>query len=380
MAEASANLTAKPRTNWLDRRLSLTASDPVPFQSATYFWRVAALVCTIVMAVLMFGTFLYFARPLLLPVLCAIVVGMTLGPYIGSVIARGVPAWLVALLVVLGLIAIANVALILLANPATEMLRRMPEIAAAIKEKLHVFDQPIAAFQQLQIALGADPDKSGVELDATSVATGMLTIVTPAAVQFVLQLILFLGTLFFFIMGRTTFRRQAVNLFSTRDARLRALKILNDIESNLSGYLMVVTIINVCLGVVAIVMAYALGLPYPLLWGALAFALNYVPYVGPGIVYVLLFLVGLLTYPTLLGALAPPAIYMAITLVEGHFLTPAIVGRKVLQVHPLAIFLGIGFWAWLWGPLGAFLAMPILIVARVAFDHLYPQSIADLPD
>jgi predicted PurR-regulated permease PerM len=380
MAEASANLTAKPRTNWLDRRLSLTANDPVPFQSATYFWRVAALVCTIVMAVLMFGTFLYFARPLLLPVLCAIVVGMTLGPYVGSVIARGVPAWLVALLVVLGLIAIANVALILLANPATEMLRRMPEIAAAIKEKLHVFDQPIAALQELQIALGADPDKSGVELNVTSVATGMLTIVTPAAVQFVLQLILFLGTLFFFIMGRTTFRRQAVNLFSTRDARLRALKILNDIESNLSGYLMVVTIINVCLGVVAILMAYALGLPYPLLWGALAFALNYVPYVGPGIVYVLLFLVGLLTYPTLLGALAPPAIYIAITLVEGQFLTPAIVGRQVLQVHPLAIFLGIGFWAWLWGPLGAFLAMPILIVARVAFDHLYPQSIADLPD
>jgi predicted PurR-regulated permease PerM len=305
---------------------------------------------------------------------------MTLGPYVGNVIARGVPAWLVALLVVLGLIAIANIALILLANPATEMLRRMPEIAAAIKEKLHVFDQPIAAFQQLQIALGADPDKSGVDLNVTSVATGILTTITPAAVQFVLQLILFLGTLFFFIMGRTTFRRQAVNLFSTRDARLRALKILNDIESNLSGYLMVVTAINVCLGIVAIVMAYALGLPYPLLWGALAFALNYVPYVGPGIVYVLLFLVGLLTYPTLLGALAPPATYIAITLVEGQFLTPAIVGRQVLQVHPLAIFLGIGFWAWLWGPLGAFLAMPILIVARVAFDHLYPQSIADLPD
>jgi predicted PurR-regulated permease PerM len=380
MAEASANATAKPRTNWLDRRFNLTATDPVPFQSATYFWRVAALVSTIVMAVLMFGTFLYFARPLLLPVLCAIVVGMTLGPYVGNVIARGVPSWLVALLVVLGLIAIANIALILLANPATEMLRRMPEIATAIKDKLHVFDQPVAALQQLQIAFGADPDKSGVELNMTNLAAGVVTIITPAAVQFVLQFILFVGTLFFFIMGRVTFRRHAVNLFSTRDSRLRALKILNDIESNLSGYLMVVTAINVCLGMVAILMAYLLGLPYPLLWGALAFALNYVPYVGPGIVYVLLFLVGLLTYPTLLGALAPPAVYMAITLVEGQFLTPAIVGRQVLQVHPLAIFLGIGFWAWLWGPLGAFLAMPILIVARVVFDHLYPQSIADLPD
>jgi predicted PurR-regulated permease PerM len=375
MAEASGKVAAKPQTNWLDRRFSLTASDPVPFQSATYFWRVTALVCTIVMALLMFGAFLYVARALLLPVLCAVVVGMTFGPYVGAVIARGVPAWLVALLVVLALIGIANIALILLANPAAEMLRRMPEITQAFKDKLHAFDQPIAAFQQLQIALGADPDKS-VELTMTSVAT----VITPAAVQFVLQFILFVGTLFFFIMGRATFRRHAVNWFTTRDARLRALKILNDIESNLSGYLMVVTAINVCLGIVAVLMAYLLGLPYPLLWGALAFALNYVPYVGPSIVYVLLFLVGILTYPTLLGALAPPATYMAITLVEGHFLTPAIVGRQVLQVHPLAIFLGIAFWAWLWGPLGAFLATPILIVARVVFDHLYPQGTADLPE
>ena len=379
MAEAAADVAAKPQANWLERRLSLQASDPVPFQSATYFWRVAALTSTIVMAVLMFGAFLYFARPLLLPVLCAIVVGMTFGPYVGYVIARGVPAWLVALLVVLTLIAIANIALILLANPAAEMLRRVPEIAAAFKEKLHAFDQPIVAFQQLQIALGADPDKS-VDLNMTNVVTGMLTIITPAAVQFVLQFILFIGTLFFFVMGRAMFRRHAVNWFSTRDARLRALKILNDIESNLSGYLMVVTAINLCLGLVAIAMAYLLGLPYPLLWGALAFALNYVPYVGPSIVYVLLFLAGVLTYPTLLGALVPPATYMAITLVEGHFLTPAIVGRQILQVHPLAIFLSIAFWAWLWGPLGAFLATPILIVVRVAFDHLYPQSFADLPE
>ena len=120
-------------------------------------------------------------------------------------------------------------------------------------------------------------------------------------------------------------------------------------------------------------MTWAMGLPAPLLWGALAFTLNYIPYVGPSIMYVLLFVVGLMTYPTLLGALMPPRVFIAITLVEGQFLTPAIVGRQVLQLHPLAIFLGIAFWAWMWGPLGAFLATPILIVARVVLDHLYPR-------
>ena len=111
-----------------------------------------------------------------------------------------------------------------------------------------------------------------------------------------------------------------------------------------------------------------MGLPSPILWGALAFVLNYVPYVGPAIMDVLLFGIGLLTFPTLLGALLPPAVFLAITVVEGQFLTPAIVGRRVLNLHPLAIFLSIAFWAWLWGPVGAFLATPILIIARVALD------------
>lgn len=356
------------------------SEEPVPFESARHFWRAIAQFATIVMCVLMFGTFLYFSRALLLPVLSAVVVGMTFGPYIGWATKRGVPAWLIAIVVVLLLVAAANVALVLLANPAAEMLRQLPDIAEAFKAKLHAFDQPLLALQQLQVALGAEQEKSGIDINLANLFAGVLSIVTPAAVQFVIQLILFVGTLFFFILGRSSFRSHAVNWFSTRNARLRALKILNEIEANLSGYLVVVTAINFCLGVVAIVATWLLGLPYPLLWGALAFSLNYVPYVGPGVMYVLLFLAGIVTYPTLGGALLPPVTYMAITLVEGQFLTPMIVGRRVLQVHALAIFLGIAFWAWLWGALGAFLATPILIIARVAFDHLYPHHKAELPD
>jgi predicted PurR-regulated permease PerM len=207
----------------------------------------------------------------------------------------------------------------------------------------------------------------------------MVTVVTPAAVQLLMQFVLFFGTLFFFIIGRTEFRKYALNWCATRETRLRALKILNDIEDNLGGYLIVVTAINLSLGIVTTIMAYLLGLPAPLLWGFLAFGLNYIPYVGPAIMYVLLFVIGLVTYPTILGALLPPGIFMAITLVEGQFLSPAIVGRQVLSIHPLSIFLGIAFWAWMWGPMGAFLATPILIAGRVVYDHLYPQQKTDLP-
>jgi len=259
------------------------------------------------------------------------------------------------------------------------LIGRAPEYGKAFAEKSRFFDRPLQALSELQAALGLNTSDKSFDFNPSSLITGFLTIVTPAALQFVLQTVMFFATLFFVIMGRSGFRKYAVNWFATRESRLRALKILNDIEENLGGYLIVVTAINLALGIVTAIAAWLLGLPSPMIWGALAFVLNYVPYVGPAVMDVLLFVIGLVTYPTLLGALLPPAVFMAITVLEGQFLTPAIVGRRVLNLHPLAIFLSIAFWAWLWGPIGAFLATPILIMARVALTHLYPSQNSELP-
>jgi predicted PurR-regulated permease PerM len=359
--------------------LNLDPRDPTPLKDAASFWRAIAQGATVLMAILACGVFLFVAGKLVVPILAAIAVGMTVGPVIGYATKRGVPAWLAAVVTLLLLIGVTNLAAIMLAQPVTELIGRAPELGNAIREKLQLFDRPLAAFYELQTALGLGLSAPGVEVSNSRVLEGVVTVVTPAAVQFAMQLVLFFGTLFFYIIGRDEFRKYAVNWFADREARLRALKILNDIEDNMGGYLIVVTAINLSLGVVTVAMAYLLGLPAPLLWGALAFGLNYIPYVGPAIMYVLLFVIGLMTYPTFLGALLPPGVFMAITLVEGQFLTPAIVGRRVLSIHPLSIFLGIAFWAWLWGPMGAFLATPILIAGRVIYDHVYPQQKTDLP-
>ena len=360
-------------------RLSLDVRDPTPFESPANFWRATAQAATIVMCALMFGVLLYLARALMLPVLCALSVGLTLGPGLEYARKHGIPAWLVAFAIVIVLLAVANVAVVLLAGPATALIARAPEFGAAVAEKLHNLDRPLAALNELQNALGINTSDKAFDFNPSSLITGMLTTVTPAALQFVLQVMMFFATLFFIILGRTSFRKSAVNWFGARQSRLRALKILNDIEDNLGGYLIVVTAINLGLGIVTTIAALLMGLPSPLLWGAMAFTLNYVPYVGPAIMDVLLFVIGLVTFPTLLGALIPPAVFIVITVIEGQFLTPAIVGRRVLNLHPLAIFLSIAFWAWLWGPVGAFLATPILIIVRVALNHLYPRQKAELP-
>jgi predicted PurR-regulated permease PerM len=367
------------RRGWLGQNLALDLRDPTPFEHAHTFWRAASQAATIVMCVLMLGVLLYFARALVLPVLCAMTVALTIGPLIGALQRHGIAPWLTAMTFVLLLIALTYIAVVLLAAPASDLINRAPELGAAFADKMHFFDRPLAALSDLQGALGIDTGDKALSFNPAQLIGGLLTTVTPVALQFVLEVVLFFATLFFIILGRSGFRSYTVNWFASRESRLRALKILNDIEDNLGGYLIVVTAINLALGIVAAIMAMLLGLPSPILWGALAFVLNYVPYVGAAVMHVLLFIIGLVTYPTLLGALLPPAIYIAITTVEGQFITPAIVGRRVLSLHPLAVFLSIAFWAWLWGPLGAFLATPILIIARVALGHLYPAQKSELP-
>jgi predicted PurR-regulated permease PerM len=371
-------VSAEPKRpwKWANRRVRLEGQDPSPFEDPAAFWRVMAQVATIAMFLIFFGALLYFARPFLLPVLSAIVVGMTVGPIASWAARRGVPQWATALATVLAIIAVVYLAIVTLSQPASELIARSGEIGAAVKDKFELFERPLAALRDLQAAVRGGPDDS-VKVDTTesAILAGIVAIITPAAIQ----IVVFLGTLFFFMLGRSEFRQYIVNFFGTREGRLRALKILNAIEHNLSTYLITVTIINLCVGIFAVAVTYLLGLPNPVLLGVLAFVLNYLPYIGPGIVHVILFVLGLLTYPTLWWALLPPAIFILFTIIEGQFIMPNIVGRQ-LDLRPLPVFLNLAFWAWLWGPIGAFLAMPILIVLIVVTNHLYPKTKDVLPD
>ena len=133
---------------------------PTPFEDAANFWRATAQAATIVMCVLMLGVLLYLARALILPLLCAFAVGLTLGPLIKVAERRGIPPWLMAIMLVVLLIAAANLAIVMLAGPVSALIAQAPEIGAAFAEKLHIFDRPLAALDELQTALGIDAPTS----------------------------------------------------------------------------------------------------------------------------------------------------------------------------------------------------------------------------
>jgi predicted PurR-regulated permease PerM len=214
-----------------------------------------------------------------------------------------------------------------------------------------------------------------MSISAPSVVLPVVAFLTPAAGE----VLLFFVTLYFFLVGQLELRNQVVKMFANRDSKLRFLKIMHDIERNLAGYLTVVTIINAAVGTIVAAGAWLIGLPNPVIFGLLAALLNYVPYLGPAVMVVVLFGVGLVSFPSLSHAFIAPLGLIAVTTTEGHLVTPTIVGRR-LTLNPLLIFLALAFWTWMWGPFGSILAVPLSIVGLVVFNHLVPAEEVKLPE
>jgi predicted PurR-regulated permease PerM len=348
----------------------LIINDPQPVASADDIWETTSQFAIIGIFILMLGAAFYLARPILLPIMAALIVGTTFGPIVKHANKRGLPPWLVATLIVVALVAAAAIAVTLLSGPVIEWIGRAPEIATRIKEKLYVLDLPLAALRDLQNTL-MPPAANTVKVEPSqmSLLAPVVTTVTPA----VAQVVIFAATLFFVLVAQAELRKHLSSMFASREAKLRYLRIANDIEYNLASYVAVVTAINVTLGAVVAAGAWAFGFENPLMLGLLTTILNYIPYIGPACMVVILTAVGLVTFPTLGHALIPPAAFVALTTVEGHIITPTIVGHR-LTLNPLLVFTSIVFWAWLWGPIGAFLAVPMSIVALVIFNHLFPSE------
>ena len=367
---------ANNRRSESDRRFFLALTDPKPIADVSTIWRTSAQAATIGMFVIFFVVALNLARPILLPVISALVVGMVLGRLSDRATRYNIPPMVSAIALWLLVIAVFYGVVVLMSAPVVDWIGKAPEIGRNIREKLHVLDRPLDALTGLRNALLPQSGKgTGLNFDIVSIIQPAVSVVTPA----IGEIFIFLGTLFFLLLGRNRLRYVLVVFFDQREARLRTLKIMNDIELNLSSYLSVVTLINVVVGLTAGAIASLVGLPNVVAWVLLAFILNFIPYVGALILEAVLFGVGLVTFPSLTHALIAPLLYFAVTTLEGHFITPSIMGRR-LTLNPLTVFLALVFWTWLWGPVGAFLAVPILIISLVVITHLFPKEELALPD
>jgi predicted PurR-regulated permease PerM len=341
------------------------------------FWNGAARAATMGIFVLLLLAALHYAQPLVMPVVLAFITGIVLTPILVRARAVGIPYWLTALLLVGILIAALSYAVVLLAEPVGEWIQKAPQFGAVLREKFRFLDGPIAAFNSLRESIigRAKEGEGGISVDLYAVLVQpMLSVLTPALGQ----MIIFFATLLFFLAGRENIRRRFLTFWAGRKARLDAMRFLNDTEASITRYFVTITGINLALGLLLGAFAYLIGLPNPVVWAVLAFILNFMPYIGPAVTILLLLGVGLMSFESLTLALAAPAFFFAASIVEGEFVTPGIVGLQ-LALSPLLVFLAVAFWTWFWGPFGALLAVPLLIIGMIALNHMFPAE-TKLPD
>lgn len=317
---------------------------------------------------------LYVGKPFFLPVVMAFVTGTMLSPAASFLERRGVPRALAAVLIVVTVTAVVAFVVGLIASPAMEWSTRLPELAARLKDKLHLFDRPLALWQELQSMVGGSESWPALQLPKFDWVQPTLEFLSPTFTEF----LLFFATLILFIASWRDLRRALIMTFSDHDARLRTLRIINEIEVHLGNYLLTVTLINIGVGVATGLVCALTGMPNPAGLGALAATLNFIPIIGPVAMFVVLVVVGLVAFPTISGGLMAALAFGGLTFLEGHFVTPTIIGRR-LALNALAVFLALAFWTWLWGPMGAFLSSPLLIVALILKEHLMPADGPQLP-
>lgn len=307
---------------------------------------------------------LHLAKSAVVPILFAVFLAMLLPPAVTLVHRLGVPRAIAAGIVVASLIAVVGLGLSATWRPARGWLDTAPETMRTLERKLRPVTRFIAKVESVseQAERVADPGatSNGTTAPATA-AEGKSTIAnTQEWLIAILTTLMLTG--FLLAAGPSLLMK----IEATRGARkpdTRLLRAATAISDDLSRYFATVTLINLMLGIATSATMYWLGMPNPLLWGVVAFVLNFVPYAGPAATLVLLTVVAVVSFDGLSKALAVAGCFLVLTTVEGQVVQPILVGRR-LDVSPLVVFLSLWFGGWLWGIAGVALAIPMLVAAK----------------
>ena len=316
---------------------------------------------------------LYFAKDVVLPILIGSILALTLSPTVRTLERKGIAPPISALALILALGVVVAGGAFVASGPMAELIGRAPQLGEELKAKFVSLASSVDvirnATDQVDKLTSQTSDQSvqRVTIEApvllNAAVSNAATVLSSASVALVLAL--------FILASGDMFYVKLIEAFPKFGDKKRALRIAYGIEQSVARYLLTVTLINAGLGSVVGVAMLSVGMPQPLVWAAAAFLFNFLPYVGPVIGIGLSGAVAVATFPALPHALLVPGLYAAAALLEGQFLTPVVLGRRI-QLNTVAMFLTLVFWGWLWGIAGAFMAMPFLVCLKVICDNVEP--------
>jgi predicted PurR-regulated permease PerM len=313
-----------------------------------------------------------------MPVTAALVVAIALVPLLEWFERRGIPSRASAGLCVVIFLMLALFAIGSILVPATEWVAqvpaRIPKVRATLEPVIRLYKHLDRWIERAtsQIAIAPVQRTPTVNVEQPH---SMLGLLTSSAPHLLIQLFFALLVIFFFLAGWTAMRKKAIVTRGSFEGALTTARVIQQVVDATSTYLGTITLINIGLGTLTAGALWLLGMPSPMMWGGIVAVANYIPYLGPIVCALLLFVGGLMTYPDVWQALAPPAAFICFHLVEANFFTPMVVGHR-LTISPLSILVSLSFWAWVWGTTGALLAVPLLIIMKTIFAAAGTPDIA----
>jgi predicted PurR-regulated permease PerM len=324
--------------------------------------------------------FLYYARPVILPIFLACVAGMALKPLIRWAAYCHIPHALSAAIVLCLLVAAVGIGFFELGHPALTWISKAPQHTTEVRQKVQKIFPRLGRFSQAAAAvnnLGATEEEKKEEQRKSPTVevkdgrgTGSLINWTGSVLAGAGETLVLLYLL---LASGDMFLQKLVRVMPTLRDKKSAVQISHEIQQNISNYLFSVSLINLGLGLAVGGGLYFMGVPNPAMWGLFVAVLNFVPYFGPVAGVILLASVGLLAFDTLGKGLLPAGWYLLLHLLEANLITPVLLGRR-FTLNPVVIFVSLIFWTWLWGIPGALLSVPILVSIKVVCDRLPAMS------
>ena len=318
---------------------------------------------------------LYAARDFFIPIVLAALFKVMLVPVVRFLGRARIKPPIAAAIVILLVLAALGAGVVLLREPAQDWLERLPVALQRVEDALAQVRGPVdqvkEAAEQVGKMTGLEDEGSTPPAPATDESLPQMLFA--GVWRFLATFTVMLTILYFLLASDDLFLRKLVRVLPRLDDKRRAVDVLRTIENDVSRHLFAITVINLGLGALTAVALYFVGMPNPALWGLLGALLNYIPYLGPLIGAAMVGGAAFLTFDEPSKVLLVVGLFFGITSLEGNVLTPMFLGRQ-LALNPVAVFIALLFWGFLWGPIGALMAVPLLIAIKALCDRIEPLA------
>ncbi len=315
----------------------------------------------------------YIAAEVILPIVLAVVLMLLLQPGMRFLGRLHLPRSLAALLLILAVFAVVAGLGAAVSGPAKRWAERLPESLPRIEERLRSLSQPIERVNVL-LHKADNMGQAGPVAGASPVASlGLTETLFRGTQHFASGLFETILVLFFLLVSGDTFLRRLVEIMPRFKDKRQVVDLSQQVEGNISAYLLTITLMNAVVGVATAAVMWVCGVGDPILWGVVAFLLNFVPIMGPFVGIVLFLFAGLLAIPNTWQALLPAGLYFVIHVLEGETITPMLLARR-FTLNLVLVIVSLIFWFWMWGVPGAILSVPMLAITKIICDGVKPLN------